>query len=248
MDLSTLPDVQRREPIPFRDFAIKEPIDEPALLFGAATWTLEEAANLLATFRAETRYKDGSDRVAIFQSSWDQIHTALDKTIKSYEVTQKSFLEHIDDWSMEAGSSQITYYGTTVYPDKFVEWAREVSLDVPDDFYDKLMRAQKRHISRRKTDEGESLTVKEKRELGTLRREKETFDLAIKATVRAVQYCIKEERRVKRSELFDLMCSGDDSISKESFERILPLLPPEYRKGPGAPSSDKIGDPNESEI
>jgi hypothetical protein len=53
---------------------------------------------------------------------------------------------------------------------------------------------------------------------------------------------------MKRAELFDVMCSGDDSISKELFERIMPLLPPEYRNTSGAPSTCKIGDLDESEI
>jgi len=247
MDWSSLPDVKLKESIPFRDFATKESIDDPTALIGTPTWTLEEGLNLLATFRTEAAYTEGEDRATLFQKSWDHTHKVLQRTLISYELAEKTFLVYADDWAVEPEVPLIAYYNSTVYPDRFIEWAREVSLTVPDEFYGKLMRGQQRHIAHRRIEGGDPLTAKESRELGRLRREKENFELAIKATVRAVRFCIKAGRRVKRGELYDLLSSGDEGITKELFERILPLLPPEFRKTPGAPSTCKIGDPEEPE-
>lgn len=243
MDWSALPEVENN--ITFIK-TIQKPIDDFTALIGAATWTLEEGINVLATFKTEDGYGNASDRTDVFLVSWRQIKAAVDKAISTYELEERTFLDFFDDWGVDE-ERKAGLQGTTVFPDRFVDWARELSLPVPDDFYQKLMRAQKRHISRRKSNLVE-LTAKEQRELGRLRREQENFDLAIRATVRAVQYCISVGRRVTRDELLTELNRGKDTITNELFDRIVPLLPPEYRKGPGAPSKCKIGDPNEPEI
>jgi hypothetical protein len=212
------------------------------------TWTIRNAVDLLTTFRAEEMHIE-SDKFASMEDIWNSIKEILDDYLNSYEYKARTFLISANSFEAPEGSN---YYmsddhESELYPDSFIDWARAMSMYVPDEFYQKLMRAQERFRLGRKSDGAatDAITAKEKRELGMLRREKENFDLAIKATVRAVQYCINEGRRLKRSELYDFMCCGDESISKETFERIMPLLPPEYRKAAGAPSLCKIGDPDE---
>lgn len=247
MDLSTLPDIQRIKPLPVKHLAICKPIDDPTPLIGAATWTLEEGLNLLATLQTDSMFNEGDDRAALFRRSWLQTHEVMDKTLINYELVEKTFLIFAQTWTEDPNNPVIFYCYSAVYPDKFIEWATEMSLTVPGDFYQKLMRAQKRHIARRESGK-EELSAKERRELGRLRREKEDFDLAIKATVKAVQFAIKVDRRVKRSEFLKLLNNySKDGVSKGLVERIIPLLPPEYRETSGAPSTCKIGDPNEPE-
>jgi hypothetical protein len=242
MDWSTLP---KAEPLPYRKL-VRKSIDDYTPLIGAAIWTLEEGINLLATFKAENLYEKEEDRSAHFLVCWQQVFSTLFKTLKTYELREKNFLVHAENCGIEPDRPRIILHESTAYPDKFIEWAMDLSLPIPSDFHQKLMRNQKKHIANRPINGPGSLTAKEKRELGRLRREQENFDLAIKATVRAVQFCIKVDRRVKRDEFFDLLAMGEYAISKELFERILPLLPPEYRETSGAPTSCKIGDPNET--
>lgn len=218
---------------------IMEPIKDLSYMIGAATWTLEDALNLLATFKT----KENEDQT-VFLQNWLLCHKILVNTLKTYELEEPTFLTK---GAVEYDGVTFSYFppDCVVFPEKFIDWARELSLDVPDDFYDRLMRAQKKHAANRPLI-GE-LSAKERRELARLRREQENFELAIKATVRAVQHCITAGRRVKRKEFFDLLTRGENAISKETLERILPLLPPEYRETVGAPSICKIGDPNEAD-
>lgn len=226
------------------------PVKDLTYYITTPTWSLKEGLNLLATFRAEELYPDAlENKDEILENCWMDIEGVLYRTLEAYELEEETFLKSANVGYNPDDNKQfdIVFEETEIYPDSFINWAKDMSLPVPEDFYQKLMRAQERHSLGRKSKESQAsaLSASEKRELGRLRREKENFDLAIKATVRAVQFCINAGRRVKREELFDLLTSGKDAISKEMYERILPLLPPEYRKGAGAPSKCKIGDPSD---
>lgn len=227
------------------------PIENVDSYIWSPTWTLKEGIDLLATFKAEALYNDNIDNSKL-ESSWEYIDKILYKTLVMYEMEQKTFLIKINYAENPDDPSEISfnYDESEIFPDTFINWAKDMSLPVPDDFYQKLMRAQERHALRKKgygVHDSDPLSAKERRELGRLRREKENFDLAIKATVRAVQHCIKVDKRVIRADLFDLLTRGEGAISKEMFERIVPLLPQEYRETSGAPSSCKIGDSSEPE-
>lgn len=227
------------------------PVEDFDSYICAPTWTLEEGITLLATFKAKTLNNETIDD-DILESCGKYIEKILYKTLVTYEMENKTFLIGINYENNPNDPSKISfnYDESEIFPDAFINWARDMSLPVPDEFYQKLMRAQERHSLREKgygVQDSDPLTAKERRELGRLRREKENFDLAIKATVRAVQHCIKVDRRVIRAELFDLLTRGEDKITKEMFDRIVPLLPQEYRETSGAPSSCKIGDSSEPE-
>lgn len=229
-----------REPAKFRQI-VKKRVDDFSYLIGATTWTLEEGLNLLATFKTPEIQAGIYDDESNFIKQWTVCNNILLNPLTADKMLQESFLiycEYARDSNDEIRG--VILHKSTVSPIKFIEWAKGISIPVPDDFYNKILKAHKARggkklLQQELLDEMTSLNSAEKRELGRLRREKENFDLAIKATVKAVKFCISENRRVKREELFDLLTKEPNDISKELFERILPLLPEEFRKGAGAP-------------
>ena len=217
---------------------IKEPITDFTCLVAAPTWNLEDGLNVLATFKHSENCNNISNKT--YLDTWHNCHTILYYALKEYELANKTFTIHCEKIDESSGDGfGIILHESIVHPDKFVHWAREMSLPVPDEFYEKVMRASAVRPIANANDELLSLLAKQKREIGRLHREQENFDLAIKATVKAVRYCIAEGRRVKRKELFDLLTVGQEAVSKELFEKILPLLPQEFRRGAGNPGNLK---------
>lgn len=231
--------LQVRKSLNYREI-VKEPISDFTYLITAATWNLEEALNVLATFKHSEECAN-NNKIS-FDEAWKICHKILYYALKDYELENKSFIVKVltdEPCNNIHKGFGIRLHESTVHPNKFVHWAREISLPVPENFYQKVIKASEIRPTLTKDDELLSLPAKEKRELGRLRREQENFDLAIKATVKAVTHCIEQGQRLKRDELYGLLSRPPDAISKELFERILPLLPKEFRKGPGTPGKKK---------
>lgn len=230
--------LQARKPHDYSE-VVREPIYDFTYLITAAAWTLEEALNILATFKYS---EECANNKISFDDAWEICHKILYSALKDYELENKTFIVKVltdEPYNRIHKGLGIRLHESTLYPDKFVHWARENSLPIPENFYQKVIKASAIRPTLTNDDELLSLPAKEKRELGRLRREQENFDLAIKATVKAVTHCIEQGQRLKRDELYGLLSRDPDAISKELFERILPLLPKEFRKGPGAPGKKK---------
>jgi len=79
------------------------------------------------------------------------------------------------------------------------------------------------------------LLAKDARQLGQLKREKETWDKSLAAAVKVGIFCAQENREFKRDEIFDFVHQLDDKIPKTTIEKILKIIPAKYRKSAGAP-------------
>jgi len=83
-------------------------------------------------------------------------------------------------------------------------------------------------------DEG-GLSPTEKRHYGQLKAERDTFDDAIGATVKAVLYCQKIGKRITKPELFDYLKDISPDLPVTTMNKIRNALPQQFKKGPGAP-------------
>ncbi|MBW4056161.1 MAG: hypothetical protein HIU83_12330 [Proteobacteria bacterium] len=231
---------EERESGTYRQIVQKR-VDDLSYLIGATTWTLEEGLNLLATFKTPESHNEKNIDDSEFIKQWRVCYEIFINMLDASELQENTFLTYCEYARNSQGEIMgVILHKSTICPIQFIDWAKDISISVPDDFYNKTLKAHKARGGKKLQqqeflDEMTAPNAAEKRELGRLRREKESFDLAIKATVKAVRFCISENRRVKREELFDLLTKEPNGISKELFERILPLLPEEFRKGAGAP-------------
>lgn len=88
-------------------------------------------------------------------------------------------------------------------------------------------------------DPEKTISGKEKRELGRLRREKEKWDRSIAVAVKIGIYVNKSDRPIIRRELFDKVGNIDSSLPITTTEMIWDAIPANLRKGPGRPSNKK---------
>jgi hypothetical protein len=82
-----------------------------------------------------------------------------------------------------------------------------------------------------------SLTAKEKRELGQLRREKKKWDKSLEAAVHVGIYCAGQHNPVLRDQVTDEVYKIDSQLPKTTIDQIWKAIPHEHRKGAGRPKN-----------
>jgi hypothetical protein len=84
-----------------------------------------------------------------------------------------------------------------------------------------------------------SLTAKEKRELGQLKNEKIKWDASIEASFQIGMWVASKKDPLKRNEIKDKLYELDSSIPTTTFEVIRNAIPPEKRRRGGRPKKNK---------
>lgn len=85
----------------------------------------------------------------------------------------------------------------------------------------------------------ESLTGKERRELGQLRTEKKKWNASITAAVQIGMWVLSQDGNLKRKDVEAKLHAIDPAIPNTTFEEIWKAIPPEYRHSGGRPKNKK---------
>jgi hypothetical protein len=84
-----------------------------------------------------------------------------------------------------------------------------------------------------------SMDVKEKRELGQLKREKEKWDSSIQASLLIGMFVQKKNQVLKRKDIKDQLYRIDSSLPDTAFEKIWKAIPSQYRHKGGRTKKEK---------
>ncbi len=102
----------------------------------------------------------------------------------------------------------------------------------------KQFELENEHLFKFNANHGEAtMDVKDKRELGQLRREKEKWNSSIDVAVKIGIFCQQENRVLNRHEIQDEVLRIDKNLPHTTFERIWKAIPQQYKSKGGRPKN-----------
>lgn len=218
--------------------------------YAHSPWSMLEFVLLLAKFKTSEARADQTDQA----SDAEALETIEKERLKYFNMVHSALIQKdiplTDHDGVTDPEGNYVYYldKTTAHPWHCLKWAKKRLLSIPKDFHNyittqfPLPKEDKAENHPENIDSPHVLDVRMRKELGTLRREKEKWDLSVEAAVVVGLYCARDDvqKPVTRPSLKDhLHESGIKDLPDTTFDKIWGHIPPKFKHRGGRPKGKK---------